>query len=140
MKNFLLIIILSFVIYSCGTGNTTMNGSSSAESKKNDTIRIANDSLEYEIIIVEPGFQSWLISQPPRGFYGQAKLEGKNRQFVSEYNNRVLQANQYSRNLYTERINYDPTVDYGYEVNYLLYNYFLYFQEKYNQNFIGGRN
>lgn len=117
-----------------------MNSSSPAESTNNDTIRIANDSLEYEIIIVEPGFQSWVISQPPRGFYGQAKLEGKNRQFVSDYNNRVLQANQYSRNLYTDLINYDPTVDYGYEVNYLLYNYFIYFQEKYNQKFIGGRN
>ena len=140
MKNFLLIIILSFAIYSCGTRNTTINGSSSAEATKNDTIRIANDSLEYEIIIIEPGFQSWLISQPPRGFYGQAKLEGKNRQFVAEYNNRVLQSNQYSRNLYTEQINYDPTVDYGLEVNYLLYNYFIYFQEKYNQKFIGGRN
>lgn len=125
------------MIFSCGTGNTSM---SSSETTKNDTIRIANDSLEYEIIIIEPGFQSWLISQPPRGFYGQPKLEGSNRQFVAEYNNRVLQPNQYSRNLYTEQINYDPTIDYGYEVNYLLYNYFVYFQEKYNQKFIGGRN
>ena len=140
MKNFLLITALSVLIFSCGTGNTSMNSSTSAETTKNDTIRIANDSLEYEIIIIEPGFQSWLISQPPRGFYGQARLEGKNRQFVVEYNNRVLQPNQFSRNLYTEQINYDPTIDYGYEVNYLLYNYFVYFQNKYNQKFTAGRN
>lgn len=140
MKNFLLITALSVLIFSCGTGNTSMNSSTSTETTKNDTIRIANDSLEYEIIIIEPGFQSWLISQPPRGFYGQAKLEGKNRQFVAEYNNRVLQSNQFSRNLYTEQINYDPTIDYGYEVNYLLYNYFVYFQNKYNQKFTAGRN
>ncbi|HBC03429.1 MAG: hypothetical protein CL528_05210 [Aequorivita sp.] len=140
MKNFLLIAVLSFVIFSCGTGNSSITSSPSDGTTKNDTVRIANDSLEYEIIIVEPGFQSWLISQPPRGFYGQAKLEGKNRQFVAEYNSRVLQPNLYSRNLYGEQINYDPTIDYGYEVNYLLYNYFVYFQEKYNQKFIGGRN
>ncbi|MBG44631.1 MAG: hypothetical protein CL530_11765 [Aequorivita sp.] len=140
MKNFLLIVILSLVIFSCGTGNTSISSSPSDGTTKNDTVRIANDSLEYEIIIVEPGFQSWLISQPPRGFYGQAKLEGNNRQFVAEYNSRVLQPNLYSRNLYGEQINYDPTIDYGYEVNYLLYNYFVYFQDKYNQRFIGGRN
>ncbi|SRX56003.1 DUF6146 family protein [Aequorivita sp. CIP111184] len=139
MKNFLLILALSVLIYSCGTGNSAMNDSSS-ETVKNDTIRIANDSLEYEILIIEPGFESWLISQPPRGFYGQSLLESKNRLFVSEYNNRVLQPARYSRNLYTEQINYDSSVDYGYEVNYLLYNYFVYFQDKYNQKFIGARN
>lgn len=140
MKNFLLLAVLCVLIFSCGTGNTSMAGSPSDGSVKNDIVRIANDSLEYEIIIIEPGFQSWLASQPPRGFYGLAKLEGKNRQFVAEYNNRVLQPNRYSRNLYEEQINYDPTIRYGYEVNYLLYNYFVYFQEKYNQKFIAGRN
>lgn len=138
MKTFLLLFALSIAIYSCSS-TRTMN-SISGENTKNDTIKIVNDSLEYEIIIVENGFNSWLISQPPRGFYGQNKLENSNRQFVSEYNNRVLQPNRYSRNLYEQQINYDPTIDYGYEVNYLLYNYFIFFQEKYNQNFISGRN
>lgn len=139
MKNLLLILALSVAIYSCGTGNSAMN-SSSSETTKNDTIRIANDSLEYEIMIIESGFDSWLVSQKPRGFYGQSLLESKNRSFVSEYNSRVLNPSRFSSNLYGEQINYDPTVDYGYEVNYLLYNYFVYFQEKYNQKFIGGRN
>ncbi len=138
MKTFLLLFALSITIYSCGSGNK-MN-SVSSESSKNDTIRIVNDSLEYEIIIVENGFNSWLISQPPRGFYGQPKLETQNRLFVSEYNNRVLQPNRYPRDLYLQQINYDPTIDYGYEVNYLLYNYFVFFQQRYNQKFIGGRN
>lgn len=117
-----------------------MNNNSNTGVSSNDTIRIANDSLEYEILIIEPGFESWLVTQPKRGFYGQSLLESKNRSFVSEYNNRVLQPNRYSRNLYGEQINYDPAVDYGYEVNYLLYNYFVYFQDRYNQKFIGGRN
>ncbi|MEH6763199.1 MAG: DUF6146 family protein [Aequorivita antarctica] len=139
MKNILIIAAFCVALYSCGTGNKTMNNSS-ADNTGKDTIRIANDSLEYEIMIIEPGFESWLASQPPRGFYGQSLLESKNRSFVSEYNNRVLQPARYSLNLYTEQINYDPTLDYGYEVNYLLYNYFVYFQNKYNQKFIGGRN
>ncbi len=139
MKNFLLILAISTAIYSCGTGNSAMNGSFSETTKK-DTLRIENDSLDYEIMIIEVGFNSWLATQPKRGFYGQQYLESKNRIFVSDYNNRVLQPQRYSPNLYTEQINYDPTVDYGYEVNYLLYNYFVYFQDKYKQKFIGGRN
>ncbi len=140
MKNLLILLVFSVAIFSCGTGGTTINSDTSSETISNDTIRIANDELEYEIIIIEPGFDSWLISQPPRGYYGQQKLEAKNIQFVSEYNSRVLQPQTYSPKLYTEQINYNMGVDYGYEVNYLLYNYFVYFQEKYNQKFIGGRN
>lgn len=138
MKTFLILLAISLTIFSCGTGNTNIK--SSAAIAQNDTVRIVNDSLEYEIIIIEPGFNSWLISQPPRGFYGQSYLETKNRLFVSEYNIRVRQFGKYPRDLYTQEINYDPTIDYGYEVNYLLYNYFVYFQQEYNQNFIGGRN
>lgn len=137
MKNLLLILVLSVAAYSCGTGSKNLKAS---QDVANDTLRIANDSLQYEILIIEPGFDSWLLSQPPRGYYSQSFLENKNRSFVSEYNNRVLNPARYPRDLYTERINYDPTVDYGYEVNYLLYNYFVYFQNKYNQHFIGGRN
>lgn len=139
MKKLILLFSICIAIYSCGSGNK-MNSSSSSGVIKNDTIRIANDSLEYEIMIIESGFESWLVSQPPRGFYGKSLLESKNRSFVSEFNNRVLNPGRYSEKLYSERINYDPTVDYGNEVNYLLYNYFVYFQEKYNQKFIGGRN
>lgn len=105
-----------------------------------DEVRIANDSLEYEIIIIEPGFNSWLISQPKQNYYSQSFLEIKNRSFVIEYNYRVSHPNRYSKDLYPQQIEYDPNIDYGLEVNYLLYNYFLYFQEKYNQHFIGSRN
>lgn len=136
----LLLLALSLTIISCGSGNTVTKNSSDTTVTSGDTIRIANDDLEYEIIIIEPGFDSWLMSQPPRGYYGQSYLETKNRSFVTDYNSRALQPSRYSSNLYSERINYDPTVDYGYEVNYMLYNYFMYFQDKYKQRLTGGRN
>ncbi|HLW31625.1 MAG TPA: DUF6146 family protein [Aequorivita sp.] len=141
MRTFLFLITISIsVFFSCGPTQSTIGSDTKDLGVESDTIHIANEDLEYDIMIVEPGFNSWLISQPPRGFYGQSLLESKNRLFVSEYNNRVLQPAKYGMNLYNEQINYDPNVDYGYEVNYLLYNYFVYFQEKYNQHFIGGRN
>lgn len=137
MKTFLMLLGLSVAIYSCGPTKSSSEGSSTNET---ETVRIANDSLEYEILIVEQGFQGWLSSQPKQGHYDQSFLENKNRMFVSEFNSRVLNPNKYSRELYSEQINYNPSVDYGYEVNYLLYNYFLYFQNKYKQDFIGSRN
>lgn len=132
-----MILGLSVALYSCGPVKNSSENNSTSE---NDIVRIANDSLEYEIIIIESGFNSWLVSQPKRGFHSQSFLENKNRSFVIEYNTRALNPNRYSRDLYSEQINYDSTVDYGYEVNYMLYNYFLYFQDKYKQTFIGSRN
>lgn len=140
MRTILLLIGLSLTIYGCGSGNSGAKDSSDTVTTENETIRIANDSLEYEILIIESGFDSWLLSQPPQGHYGQSYLETKNRMFVADYNSRVLHPAKFSRDLYSQQINYDPTVDYGYEVNYMLYNYFIFFQEKYNQNLTGGRN
>ena len=67
----------------------------------------------------------------------QSYLEGRNRVYVTEWNNRFLQANSYNSNLYEMRIDYSPAIDYGYEVNYLLYNYLIYFQIKNKQQLAG---
>lgn len=106
--------------------------------QEGDTIRIANDETEYEIIIIEPGFNMWLQSMArPEGFYSQSYLESRNRFWVTEWNQRVMQPFRYNTSLYELQIDYSPHIDYGYEVNYKLYNYFIYFQRKYNQR-LGG--
>lgn len=103
----------------------------------NDTVRIANDSLEYEVIIIDPGFNSWLLGRAkPRGYYGEPYLKNKNLFWVNEWNVRVSNPQRYG-DLYQLRIDYDPRIDYGYEVNYLLYNYLVYFQITNNQK-LGG--
>jgi hypothetical protein len=102
--------------------------------KEGDTVEISNTESNYEIIIIEPGFNVWLQSVArPEGYYSQSFLENRNRILVIEWNNRVLNPSRYNPRLYELQINYDPFVDYGYEVNYKLYNYFIYFQRKYNQ-------
>lgn len=104
----------------------------------NDTVNIVNEDLEYEIIIIEPGFNFWLSSRAkPKGYYSQGYLENKNLIYVSEWNNRVLQPLRYNPNLYEMQIDYRQGIDYGYEVNYKLYNYFIYFQLKYKQQLAG---
>jgi len=102
--------------------------------QKQDTIRIANDSLEYEIIIIEVGFDNWLVTQRPKEFFSESFLETRNRFYVQTYNQRVLEPQRYDPNLYFQQINYEPNIHYGLDVNYLLYMYFEYFQKKYKQN------
>ena len=102
--------------------------------QKQDTIRIANDSLEYEIIIIEVGFDSWLVTQRPKEFFSESFLETRNRFYVQTYNQSVLEPQRYDPNLYFQQINYEPNIHYGLDVNYLLYMYFEYFQKKYKQN------
>ncbi|MBT8300264.1 MAG: hypothetical protein KJO63_02950 [Maribacter sp.] len=102
--------------------------------QEGDTITIASDKTEYEIIIIEPGFNFWLQSiAKPKGYYDQTYMENRNNIFVLEWNRRVLSPQQYDPNLYELQIDYSPLIDYGYDVNYKLYNYFIYFQRKYNQ-------
>ncbi|MBQ4915220.1 hypothetical protein J8L85_12270 [Maribacter sp. MMG018] len=104
------------------------------ELAKGDTIAISNEEVEYEIIIIEPGFNTWLNSiARPKGYYSQSFMENRNRLMVLEWNQRVIQPQRYDPSLYEQQINYDPNIDYGYDVNYKLYNYFIYFQRKYNQ-------
>lgn len=136
MKNLLIIFVLGLTIYSCGTSRDRNFNENEITANANDTVRIANDSLEYEIIIIEPGFNLFINSiAQPRGYYSQSYLENKNRFLVQDYNARVRQPQRYNPNLYVQEINYDPDTDYGYEVNYLLYNYFVFFSREYNQRF-----
>lgn len=120
--------------------NDTLRGKGEnmvAVSAVSDTVRIANDSLEYEIIIIDPAFNGWLYSRAqPRGYYGENYLKNKNRFWVTEWNIRANNPMQYG-DLYQMSINYDPKIEYGYEVNYLLYNYLVYFQNTNNQRLFG---
>lgn len=140
MKNWLYISLLFLLIVACSTikKDTVVTSSSESLKKTNDTIRIANDSLEYEVIIIDPGFNTWLNTNAhPRNFHSLSFLENKNQIYVNEWNNRVMQPQRYNSNLYEMRIDYDPNIKYGYEVNYLIYNYMIYFQNTYKQK-LGG--
>ena len=134
---FIILIVLAS-IFSCKTSKEILPNIIQKAPNQGDTIRIANDKLEYEVIIIDPGFSTWLVSTAlPRNYYSQNYLENKNRIWVSEWNSRVLQPMRYNPNLYEMTINYDPNVDYGYEVNYLIYNYMVYFQNRYKQKLFG---
>ena len=134
MYRITLILILSLILTNCGTSNSTFNDNTSTEIPEDDIVRISNDDLEYEITIIEPGFNAWLASiARPQGYYSQSFMETRNRLMVIGWNNRGLQPQRYNSNLYEMQINYNSNTNYGYDVNYKLYNYFIYFQLTYKQ-------
>ncbi|PWA05106.1 DUF6146 family protein [Flavobacterium psychrotolerans] len=134
MKKLLFFGFIFIVTLSCTTTKLKVSNPEKPELTQKDTIRIANEELHYEIIIFDAGFNSWLASKAkPRTYYSLPFLENKNYLFVTEWNARVLQPQRYDPNLYEMRIDYDPNIHYGLEVNYLLYNYFVYFQNQYKQ-------
>ncbi|MBT8304998.1 MAG: hypothetical protein KJP09_11050 [Bacteroidia bacterium] len=138
MKNLLLIVLVMVSLIGCNTSRNISSSSEEIDLSAQDTVRIKSDKVEYEIIIIEPGFNAWLVSiARPEGYYSQEFLEGRNLIYVSEWNRRVLNASQFNPNLYEIQIDYRQGVDYGYEVNYKLYNYFIYFQRKYKQRLSG---
>ena len=135
MKKILIMLAVITGLLSCKT--QTLNTAETSNKIVNDTVRIANDALEYEVIIIDPGFNTWLSSRAfPRNYHSESFLENKNYFYVSEWNRRVFDS-RYDRNLYEIQIDYNSTIHYGYEVNYLIYNYMIYFQNTYKQRFLG---
>lgn len=135
--------MLFLSLVACSSRQSTI-ASSEAKTKKEvayskgDTVRIANDSLEYEILIIDPGFNSWMLTNGrDRGFYSQSYLEGRNIPWVTEWNIRARSPRRFQGDLYTMEIDYRPGINYGYEVNYMLFNYLTYFQLT-NKQRLGG--
>ncbi len=140
----LAVVVTGYIITSCSGSKQSTTADEKVEvsekeqvvfnQSEEDTVKIQDAETQYEIIIIEPGFYTWLVSiARPEGYYSQHFLENRNYLYVMEYNRRVLQPLQFDPDLYVLQIDYDPKIDYGYEVNYKLYNYFIYIQRKYNQ-------
>jgi hypothetical protein len=89
---------------------------------------ISADSIEYELIVIDPGFDTWLYTKPPMKFYTQEYYATMNRLYVSEWNYRYTTLKNHGE--YDSYIDYEPETDYGLELNYKLYYYFKYFEEK----------
>ncbi|MFD2541590.1 DUF6146 family protein [Lacinutrix gracilariae] len=134
MKSFIYILFVCTLLVACNTTRNKNVVEKTNTTIDNDTIKISNEALEYEVIIIEPGFNTWLATTAKQeGYYSQSYLENRNIQFVNAWNTRVLNPSLYDPNLYEMPINYQYGIDYGYDVNYKIYNYFIFFQQKYKQ-------
>lgn len=133
-KQLLLLFSFGILIWACASPKIKKN-----TTEKEEPVVIANDSLEYEVIIIDPGFTYYLnaIAQP-KGFYSQQYLESRNIVWVNTWNIRAQNPTNFNTNIYENVIDYQQNIDYGYEVNYKLFNYFLFAQRKYKMSLGGG--
>ena len=132
MKNLMYALVFGgFLIVGCGTQNKAVTTSDGVV--KEEPVRIANDSLEYEVIIFDIGFNTYLNTiARPMSFYSNDYLKTRNSIYVIEWNNRARNPSRYSYNIYENIIDYQSNIDYGLEVNYKLFWYFQFAQRKYN--------
>lgn len=134
MKRLFYLFTLIILTLNCTSSKNAVSKTDLDNIPQEDIVTIANEDIEYEITIIEPGFNAWLRSiARPKGYYTQKYMETHNWNFVQEWNNRVLNPQQFNPRLYELQIDYQPNIDYGYDVNYKLFNYFIYFQLTYNQ-------
>lgn len=110
---------------------------------QSDTLRFSTseieaDSVEYELIVLDPGYDLFLASQPSMEFYSQQYYESWNIRYVTEWNYRHMQAHTYGDN-YETYIDYRQEINYGLELNYKLYYYFRFFEKENNVKLLPGR-
>ncbi|PRZ02102.1 DUF6146 family protein [Marinilabilia salmonicolor] len=129
MPLFVAMGLLAISVTSCKTTKKTNVPDQQVELKKQDH-ETSEDSTEYELIIMDSRFQSWLATQPSANFYSQSYYENWNHRYVTEWNHRHSNPIQYG-DFYQTRIDYDQNTDYGLELNYKLYYYFRFIEKEY---------
>ena len=131
------ITIVLFIISSCGS-NKAQKDDDKTEYSTLKFDEVSDDSLEYDIYIDDIGYETFLIMQKPMNFYSQRYYENWNRYYVTDWNIKVQTSIYHSakyQNVFDMYIDYDPTIDYGMEVNYKLYYYFMFVEKRYGVRF-----
>lgn len=95
-----------------------------------DTATVS-DSTEYELIVLEQGFESWFITNTkPIWYHEENYYKQFNQLYTNEWNHR-FRSIQYDRP-YDEMINYNNSTEYGKVLEHKLYWYFQFMMDKYD--------
>jgi hypothetical protein len=115
----------------------SLNAQKGKEKLKVVADTVAVDSTEYELVVFDPGFETWLLMKP-KNMHSDSYYRAKNLLYVTEWNSRYM--NQLNNSaLYDSYIDYRADIDYGYDFDYRLYYYFVYFEEVNRVSLLPGR-
>ncbi|MEZ5082877.1 MAG: DUF6146 family protein [Bacteroidales bacterium] len=95
----------------------------------------ASDTSQYELTIIEPGFDSWFITnRKPVWYHEETYYKTYNQLYVNEWNVRV-------RSIefdvpYDNIIHYNYMTEYGIDLEYKLFWYFKFMEDKYNMKLL----
>lgn len=130
----LLVLMLTILIVS---GCKSYQGSGTRSQGSNILSKAENDD-EYELTIIDSGFDRWFsVNRRPINYHTLSFYEQQNARYVRAWNQMVDQQGRYNALNYPfeNRIDYDPSIDYGLELNYKLYNYFRYIEDTYGNRY-----
>lgn len=119
MRKIIFWIGIILVIVSCSTQKRVVE-------IKNKTFEPATeDSLQYDLETFDQRFETWYtLHDSPSQYRSQSYYEGWNRQYVSAWNSHSF--DQRRNSFFEPIVGYDPSTDYGLELNHKLFYYFQY--------------
>lgn len=125
MKKIFFWIGIIILIAACSSQKNVVQG---PQVEREET---AEDSVEYDLITFDTQFETWYAMHDSPAFYRSKQFyESWNMQYVSAWNNN---ANDPRKNRFFETIvGYNPTVDYGFDLNHKLFYYFQYVENVLN--------
>ena len=118
MRQIMIIAIVLIGFFAC----TTQRGIVKVEASSEHVA--AEDSVEYGLETFDAKFETWYVMQKsPARYRSQSYYENWNRQYVTAWNHKAMT----SGNSFFEMIvGYNPTIDYGFDLNHELFYYFMY--------------
>lgn len=130
LKTIIPALLISGFLFCCAPVKQTTRP---AKPQKIEFLSNDQDSIEYELIIIDPGFDIWLeTNRKPVWYYSKEFLASWNYQYVIAWNERVRNP-VFQRNVpdnpFILEIDYRPGIDYGLALNYKLYQYFKYVEK-----------
>lgn len=129
MKASLFFGITVLLLWACSPAKEVSKTSASLTQKN-------GDSTEYEIVIIDPRFDQWyLVNFSPAKDHSNEYYRSKNNMAAINWNIYYHKGEQ-SR-VIDSRIDFEPTIDYGIEVNRKLYWYFQYIEKSYRIRLFG---
>ena len=131
MKKLLFGILVLVVVLAC----STQKGAIKVNSHVAD--EIAEDSVEYDIETFDSKFETWYqMHKSPALNRSQQYYESWNKRYVTAWNYNAMTGRH--NNFFETIVGYDPTIDYGFELNHELFHYFQYVEHVLNIPIIPG--
>ena len=124
MKSILGIVLVAFLLVDCAPSYRRL-----PPVKSENIVDIAQQEEEYELLVFDPGFETWFTTTwSPAKDRSRAHYRFWNQRYVSAWNYKATRPS--FSNIFDTTIQYDPTVDYGMEVDRKLYYYFRWVDTK----------
>lgn len=119
MKQIFLLPVILMLLFSCNAPKQL------ATNQEAPTLEESGNDMEYDVEMFNEQFESWyLIQDSPSTYRTQAYYENWNKQYVAAWN--IKCASPQDGWDFDRVVGYNPSEDYGFELNHKLFYYFQY--------------